>query len=94
MGQNPVVAMVLEGVEVIEYIRKMVGATEPKSAAPGTIRGDYAHMSYGYADEANVGVANLIHASSNTEEAELEIKHRFAPEEMFDYLPAHKAFTR
>lgn len=51
-------------------------------------------MSFDYADKANIGVANLIHASSNAEEAELEIKHRFAPEEMFDYEPAHKPFTR
>ncbi|MEI6426137.1 MAG: nucleoside-diphosphate kinase [Candidatus Absconditabacteria bacterium] len=94
MTKNPVIAMVLEGVEVIEFVRKLVGGTEPKSAAPGTIRGDYAHMSYGHADEENIGVANLIHASSNPEEAEVEIKHRFAPEEIFDYEPAHKAFTR
>ena len=51
-------------------------------------------MSFDYADKVNIGVANLIHASSNAEEAELEIKHRFAPEEMFDYEPAHKPFTR
>lgn len=94
MTQKPVVAMVLEWVEVVEYVRKMVWATEPKAAAPWTIRGDYAHMSFAYADEANIWVANLIHASSNPEEAELEIKHRFAPEEMFDYEPAHRPFTR
>lgn len=51
-------------------------------------------MSYGYADENNIGVANLIHASGNPEEAELEIKHRFAPEELFDYKPLHNPFTR
>jgi len=54
MMRNPVIAMVLEGVEVVEYVRKMVGSTEPKAAAPGTIRGDFAHMSFGYADEANI----------------------------------------
>lgn len=94
MTKNPVIAMVLEGVEVIEFVRKLVWWTEPKSALPGTIRGDYAHMSFAHADEANVWVANLIHASSNVEEAEIEIKHRFAPEEIFDYEPAHKPFTR
>ena len=94
MTTNPVIAMVLEWVEVIEFVRKLVWGTEPKSALPGTIRGDYAHMSFAHADEVSVGVANLIHASSNAEEAEIEIKHRFAPEEIFDYEPVHKSFTR
>jgi len=94
MTKNPVIAMVLEWVEVIEYVRKLVGSTEPKSAAPWTIRWDYAHMSFAHADEENIGVPNLIHASSNPEEAEVEIKHRFAPEEIFDYQPTHNVFTR
>src|SRR5258708_33120048 len=37
MQEGPVIAMVLEGVEAISLVRKMVGATEPKSANPGTI---------------------------------------------------------
>ena len=41
MVQGPVIAMVLEGVEAVQLVRKLVGTTEPKSAAPGTIRGDY-----------------------------------------------------
>lgn len=94
MTKNPVIAIILEGVEAIEYVRKLVGSTEPKSAAPGTIRGDYAHMSFGYADDANVGVPNLVHASGNAEEAEAEIAHRFKKEEIFDYTPVHHAFTR
>jgi nucleoside-diphosphate kinase len=40
---GPVIAMVLEGVDAIEVCRKLVGATEPKTALPGTIRGDF-HM--------------------------------------------------
>ncbi|MFZ2912498.1 MAG: nucleoside-diphosphate kinase, partial [Candidatus Absconditicoccaceae bacterium] len=58
---NPVIAIVLEGIEVVEYVRKIVGSTEPKSAMPGTIRGDYAHISYGRCDEAGIGVPNLVH---------------------------------
>ena len=77
MTKCPVIAIVLEGVEIIEYVRKIVGTTEPKAAAPGTIRGDYAHMSFGYADKENISVPNLIHASGNEEEAEAEIKHWF-----------------
>src|SRR5574343_856473 len=46
MREAPVILMVLEGVEAVEIVRKMNGKTEPKSSAPGTIRGDYAHMRY------------------------------------------------
>jgi nucleoside-diphosphate kinase len=50
MQTGPVIAMVFEGVEAVGLVRKMVGGTEPKSALPGTIRGDYSHMSFEYAD--------------------------------------------
>ena len=49
MQDGPVVAMVLEGVEAVDAVRKMTGDTEPKSALPGTIRGDYAHVNFGAA---------------------------------------------
>lgn len=94
MMRSPIIAMVLEGVEVVEYVRKIVGSTEPKSAAPGTIRGDFAHISYGYSDRVGIGIPNLVHASWNAEEAEKEIKHWFKKEELFDYDPLHKLFTR
>ena len=94
MQMWPMIAIVLEGVEVVEYVRKMVGTTEPKAAAPGTIRGDFAHMSFAYADVQDIWVPNLIHASGNVEEAEAEINHWFAPHELFDYDPLHKRFTR
>jgi len=90
---GPIVAVVLEGIEMIEVGRKMVGATEPKSAAPGTIRGDYAHVSYGYADNKNIGVFNLIHASSSPEDAEAEINVWFKPEELFSHRPSYTKFT-
>jgi len=94
MATWPIIALVLEWVEVVEYVRKIVWSTEPKSAAPGTIRGDYAHMSYGYADKVEIGIPNLVHASGNVEEAEEEIKHWFSEQEMFDYAPMHQSFTR
>src|SRR5262245_15942519 len=50
MQEGPVVALVVEGVEAVEQVRKMVGTTEPKSALPGTIRGDYAHVSFAHAN--------------------------------------------
>ncbi len=77
MIEGPVIAMVLEGVEAVELVRKLVGTTEPKSALPGTIRGDFSHMSFGYADTAGKGIPNLIHASGDVDEAREEIKHWF-----------------
>lgn len=94
MIQGPVVAMVLEGVEAVELVRKLVGTTEPKSAAPGTIRGDYSHMSFGYADGEGRGIPNLIHASGDSDEAAQEIAHWFSDEELYDYQSLNEKFTR
>lgn len=94
MSQGPVIAFVLEGVEAAALVRKMVGATEPKSALPGTIRGDYSHISYAHADEHEIGIPNLIHASGDADEAKLEIAHWFAEAELFDYKTAHEHFTQ
>lgn len=69
---NPVIAMVLEGPEVIATVRKMVGATNAIEAEPGTIRGDFAISSQ----------RNLIHASDSEASAQREIAIFFQPEEM------------
>jgi len=90
---GPIVALVLEGIDMVEVARKMVGGTEPKAAAPGTIRGDFAHVSFKHADEHGIGVFNLIHASSSPEEAATEINVWFKPEELVDYDPAFTKFT-
>lgn len=94
MQEGPVIAMVLEGVDSIELVRKMVGGTEPKSAQPGTIRGDYAHISYGQASSVNRAVANIIHASADSKEAEKEIGHWFSDSELYDYETVHERFTQ
>lgn len=94
MIQGPVIAMVLEGVESVALVRKLVGGTEPKSALPGTIRGDYSHMSFGYADSEDKGIPNLIHASGDPEEAEKEIGHWFSDDELYAYEALHEKFTR
>ncbi len=94
MNAGPVIAMVLEGIEAASLVRKMVGATEPKTALPGTIRGDYAHMSFGHADKNDIGIPNLIHASGDAEEAKQEIAHWFSDSELFDYSTAHEKFTQ
>jgi nucleoside-diphosphate kinase len=85
MTEGPVVAVVLEGVEAAENVRRIVGATEPKSAAPGTIRGDFAHHSFGYTDEKGQGIRNLIHASGDAKEAKQEIALWFKDNEIHDY---------
>ena len=94
MTQGPVIAMVLEGVDAVELVRKLVGGTEPKNAAPGTIRGDFSHMSFGYADQAGRGIPNLIHASGCMEEAAEEIAHWFNDGELYEYSTPRDKFTR
>lgn len=94
MMAGPVVPTVLEGIEAVSLVRKMVGATEPKSAVPGTIRGDYSHMSFSHADANEIGIPNLIHASGDVEEAKSEISHWFTESEIFDYETAHEKFTQ
>lgn len=93
LASGPVIAIVLEGVEAVELVRKMIGTTEPKSAAPGTIRGDYAHVSFKHADERQIGLYNLIHGSGNVEEAEAEIKVWFTEKELFDHEPGYTKYT-
>jgi len=85
LQEGPVVAIALEGVGSIEIVRKMVGETEPRKAAPGTIRGDYSHVSYAYADDKKMVVRNLIHASANTDDAKAELSLWFGIEELQKY---------
>ena len=94
MTTGPVIAMVLEGVEAVPLVRKIVGPTEPKSAEMGTIRGDFSHMSFGYSDAKGIGVPNLVHASGNVSEAKKEIALWFKPDELYDYSDVRAKFTR
>lgn len=94
LTSGPVVAMVIEGVNAIENVRKMCGTTEPMSASPGTIRGDFSHVSYGHCDDKKMVTRNIIHASADKEYAEKEIKIWFTPDEIFDYSSVHEKHTR
>lgn len=94
MNEGPVIAFVLEGVEVVSLVRKMVGTTEPKSSLPGTVRGDYAHMSFAHADANEIGVPNILHASGDVGEAKQEIAHWFSDNEIFEYETVHEKFTQ
>jgi nucleoside-diphosphate kinase len=93
LTSGPIVAIVFEGVEIVEIVRKLVGSTEPKGANPGTIRGDFAHVSYKFSDESGRGIFNLIHASATPEEAEVEIAVWFKPEELVSHKPHYTNYT-
>ncbi|KAB8330555.1 nucleoside-diphosphate kinase [Scytonema tolypothrichoides VB-61278] len=73
----PVVAMVWEGEGVVASARKIIGATNPLSAEPGTIRGDFG---------INIG-RNLIHGSDATETAQREVSLWFKEEELVSWQP-------
>lgn len=94
MREGPVIALVLEGVEAVSVVRKMVGQTEPKSASPGTIRGDYSHMSFSHADKQGIGTPNIVHASGDPDESKAEIAHWFDASELFTYESVHEHFTQ
>lgn len=83
MTASPVIVMVLRGLDAIAVVRAMTGATNGRKAEPGTIRGDYAVS----------GQENIIHASSSPEDAEVEIKRFFSPDEIFDRTPVLTPFT-
>ncbi len=72
---GPVLIMILEGSNVIERVRKMVGATDPNEALSGTIRGDYAQ---------EIG-RNIVHASDSPKTAQQEIALWFSEKEIIDY---------
>lgn len=74
---GPVVAMVWEGEGVVVSARKIIGATNPLTAEPGTIRGDFG---------INIG-RNLIHGSDALETAQREIALWFKDEELVSWQP-------
>ncbi len=69
---GPIVAMAWEGDNVVESARKMMGATNPKDSAPGTIRGDFS---------VDLG-RNVIHGSDSVASAERELKIFFEASEL------------
>lgn len=75
---GPLVAMVWEGDGVIASARKLIGATNPLNAEPGTIRGDFG---------VSVG-RNIIHGSDAPETAQQEIKLWFKDEELVNWEPS------
>ena len=94
MMSGPIIAMCLEGIEAVALVRKILGSTEPKSAEMGTIRGDFSHMSFGHANSHGRPVPNLVHASSNLEEAKQEVALWFTEAETYDYEDLNEKYTR
>ncbi len=80
----PVVAMVLEGLEAIQVVRDMLGATSGLKANPGTIRGDFSSSRQ----------MNLVHASDGEEASKREIDLYFQAEEVLEHTPVLTPWMR
>ncbi|HNW81358.1 MAG TPA: nucleoside-diphosphate kinase [bacterium] len=75
MQDTPIIAIALEGNDIVKRVRILTGATNPREAAPGTIRGDY-----------SISVSNnVIHSSGTPEEALAELQRFFDEDELFNY---------
>ena len=82
MQACPIIAMVWEGLEAVEVVRMLTGATNGRKALPGTIRGDY-----------SVSVLeNIVHTSDSVETAEIEVNRFFKKDEVFEYKSNAFAF--
>lgn len=80
---SPVFVMAWRGVDSVTVCRALIGATNGRKAAPGTIRGDFG-MSGGY---------NMIHGSDSIESAQRELKLWFADGELLDYTPTREQWA-
>ena len=77
MQESPVIALALEGENVIARVRDLLGPTDSKVAAAGTIRGDFGDK------EGDAKMRNVCHASDSTEAAADELKRFFKDGEIF-----------
>lgn len=85
LTSGPLVAILLEGVNAVEIVRKMVGPTNVTMAPAGTIRGDYSIDTPVLATLKRRPIKTVVHASGNVEEAEFERKLWFKEKEIFIY---------
>jgi nucleoside-diphosphate kinase len=79
MQETPVIALALEGENVISRVRDLLGPTDSTQAAAGTIRGDFGHK------DGDAKMRNVCHASDSPEAAAAEIKRFFKDDEIFAY---------
>jgi nucleoside-diphosphate kinase len=73
MSSSPVIVLALKGDDVVAKIRDLLGPTDSRKAAKGTIRGDY----------GTEMMKNVVHASDSDENARIELARFFKPEELF-----------
>lgn len=73
LASGPIVAMAIQGVNAISEVRKMLGATRPEEATPGTMRADFAQSKE----------SNIVHGSDSLESAKREIELYFSNDEIF-----------
>ena len=79
MQETPVIALALEGEDVITRVRDLLGPTDSTQAAAGTIRGDF-----GFKDSESK-MRNVCHASDSPEAAAAEVKRFFGDDEVFSF---------
>ena len=82
MMASPVIVCCYEGVDAIQVVRSMTGATNGRVAIPGTIRGDFSVSSQ----------ENIVHTSDSPKTAIEEINRFFKPEELFEYKQVHMPY--
>ena len=82
MMATPVIACCFEGIEAVNVVRAMAGATNGRNALPGTIRGDYCMSNQ----------QNIVHTSDSLENAAIELGRFFRPEEIFEYKASNMNF--
>ena len=74
MSSRPVIAMALEGDNIVQKVRDLLGPTDSRKAAKGTIRGDF----------GTEMMKNVVHASDSDENAQAELKRFFEPNELYN----------
>jgi len=73
MSSRPVIAMALQGENIVQKVRDLLGPTDSRKAAKGTIRGDF----------GTEMMRNVVHASDSVDNAKAELARFFKPEELF-----------
>jgi len=85
MKITPIIALALEGHNAVMTVKRLAGPTNIDEAAPGTIRGDFSHDTFGLANISNRPNLTIIHATDNPAEAENELGIWFNPSEIHSY---------
>lgn len=75
MCVSPVIVQCWEGIDAAKVVRNIIGVTNGREAAAGTIRGDFSVSSQ----------ENIVHASDSAQSAQIELKRFFSDNEIFDY---------